>query len=765
METSKRLRILYVEDDALIREATLPVLERFALEVFSAQNGEEALKFFREKRPNIIITDIRMPVMDGLAMARLIKTESPYVPIIFVSAHNDTDQLMEAIDLGADAFLVKPFSLQKLREILRKFDRYIAEQEETKRSQRLLEEYKKAVDASAILSISDLSGNIIFANEKLCEITGYTREELLGHPHSMFRHPDTPKEVFERLWSTILEGKIWKGMLKNRKKNGEPYYVDATVVPLMDENNQITQFLGLRYEITSLIRAQNALRVALKRAEEADRVKGVFLANMSHEMRTPLNGIIGFGRLLLEENLNQEQREYVEIIDKSGEHLLGIINDILDLSKIESGKFELESLPMKLSEELRAVADFCEVKAREKGVKLLCLFKEIEGLIIQGDVMRLKQVTANLLGNAIKFTPEGGEVRLGVEVLEEREEAIALDFSVSDTGIGIAPEYLEKIFRPFEQAESSTARNYGGTGLGLSISQELVRLMGGEMRCQSEEGKGSRFSFALTLPKAKGLAQAEREIPKEAFFNGKVLVAEDNLTNQKLVRILLEKLGLLVVMADDGVMALEHYAKESFDLVFLDIQMPLMDGWETKRRLREVQESQNRRVPLVVLSANAMSSDRAKYVEEGFDACLTKPLIKEELIEVLMRYLPLQSSSSALALDLAESSSKGNPRRQKMADRLGLDEESFLELEREFVGYASHDVEALLLEIEGGGKASFERAHAIKGAALNLGFDSLAEILGEIEQLAREGASVGVAVKKILQEAWKQTKEEVEGDS
>ncbi|VEG81584.1 response regulator [Wolinella succinogenes] len=242
-------------------------------------------------------------------------------------------------------------------------------------------------------------------------------------------------------------------------------------------------------------------------------------------------------------------------------------------------------------------------------------------------------------------------------------------------------------------------------------------------------------------------------------------MAEDNLTNQKLVRILLEKLGLLVVMADDGVMALEHYAKESFDLVFLDIQMPLMDGWETKRRLREVQESQKRRVPLVVLSANAMSSDRAKYVEEGFDACLTKPLIKEELIEVLMRYLPLQSSSLALALDLAESSSKGNPRRQKMADRLGLDEESFLELEREFVGYASHDVETLLLEIEGGGKASFERAHAIKGAALNLGFDSLAEILGEIEQLAREGASVGVAVKKILQEAWKQTKEEVEGDS
>ncbi|WP_277641204.1 hybrid sensor histidine kinase/response regulator [Wolinella succinogenes] len=765
METSKRLRILYVEDDALIREATLPVLERFALEVFSAQNGEEALKLFREKRPNIIITDIRMPVMDGLAMARLIKAESPYVPIIFVSAHNDTDQLMEAIDLGADAFLVKPFSLQKLREILRKFDRYIAEQEETKRSQRLLEEYKKAVDASAILSISDLSGNIIFANDKLCEITGYTREELLGHPHSMFRHPDTPKEVFERLWSTILEGKIWKGMLKNRKKSGEPYYVDATVVPLMDENNQITQFLGLRYEITSLIRAQNALRVALKRAEEADRVKGVFLANMSHEMRTPLNGIIGFGRLLLEENLSQEQREYVEIIDKSGEHLLGIINDILDLSKIESGKFELESLPMKLSEELRAVADFCEVKAREKGVKLLCLFKEIEGLIIKGDVMRLKQVTANLLGNAIKFTPEGGEVRLGVEVLEEREEAITLDFSVSDTGIGIAPEYLEKIFRPFEQAESSTARNYGGTGLGLSISQELVRLMGGEMRCQSEEGKGSRFSFTLTLPKAKGLAQAEREIPKEAFFNGKVLVAEDNLTNQKLVRILLEKLGLSVVMADDGVMALEHYAKESFDLVFLDIQMPLMDGWETKRRLREVQESQNRRVPLVVLSANAMSSDRAKYVEEGFDACLTKPLIKEELIEVLMRYLPLQSSSLALALDLAESSSKENPRRQKMANRLGLDEESFLELEREFVSYAGHDVEALLLEIERGGKANFERAHAIKGAALNLGFDSLAEILGEIEQLAREGAPVGVAVKKILQEAWKQTKEEVEGDS
>lgn len=762
MSATKKLRILYVEDDEAIRTATCLVLKRFAMELFSAKNGAEALELFREKQPDIVITDISMPVMDGLSMARLIKEENPDMPIVFVSAHNDAEQLLEAIELGAEGFLVKPFSLQKLSQILERFERYLGEQEETKKAQQLLNEYKKAVDASAILSIADLEGNIIFVNDKLCEIAEYEREELLGKPHSIFRHPSTPSHVFKELWETIKAGKIWQGILKNRKKSGESYYVDAVIVPIHDEAGNISQFLGLRYEITSLVKAQNALRIALQRAEEADRVKGVFLANMSHEMRTPLNGIIGFSKLLLEESLAPLQREYIEIIDKSSEHLLGIINDILDLSKIESGKFALETLPMKLDEELRAVLSLGEAKTKQKGIKLRYTFGASKDLVVLGDAMRLRQVSMNLLSNAVKFTPEGGEVACEVRVLEELAQTIVLEFSISDTGIGIAPEHLDKIFKPFEQAESSTARNYGGTGLGLPISQELVRLMGGEMKCESAPHRGSRFYFTLEFQKVDAAKPEERTLPKEPRFSARVLVAEDNPINQRLVRIVLEKMGLEVVLASDGAEALELYEAQAFDLVLLDIHMPVMDGLEAHRRLRERQGVSGKAVPIVVLSANAMGSDRAKYLEEGFDACLTKPLIKEELVAVLLKYLPLEEESDSLSLKSKEEGIMTcNERREKMSAMLGLDKESFMELELEFVNYVKRDFDKLLEAMDEGGDSCFKRAHALKGAALNMGFEKMAGVLAEIEHLGKENLPVESRLKEEVQEAWRETLEEV----
>ncbi|MGP1450278.1 MAG: response regulator [Wolinella sp.] len=759
-----KLRILYVEDDALIREATRIILERFAT-VFSAQDGEQALELYTEKQPNIVITDICMPVMDGLAMARKIREYDPYLPIIFVSANNDTEQLLEAIDLGADAFLVKPFSLQKLRDILKKFGRHIIEQEENKKTQRLLEEYKKAVDVSAILSVSDLDGNITFANDKLCEITGYTNKELLGKPHSILRHPETPSEVFADMWQTILAGKIWKGLIKNLKKNGETYYVDTTVVPILDEDNHIAHFLGIRHEITSIIQAQNSLKVALERAEEADRVKSVFLANMSHEMRTPLNGIIGFSKLLLEENLTPTQREYIEIIDKSGEHLLGIINDILDLSKIESGKFTIEKLPMYLESELKTVVDFCDVKAKEKGVSLNCKIESLRSLAVEGDAMRLKQVLANLLNNAIKFTPTGGCVTLCAEASSVGSNEIEVAFSVIDTGIGIAPHNLAKIFQPFEQAESSTARNYGGTGLGLSISLELVRIMGGEMSCKSVEGKGSEFSFTLRFPRSSFDEDSCYLLPSEPRFYGRVLVAEDNFTNQRLIKIMLEKMGLMVTIANNGAEALSVYQSGEFDIVLLDIQMPVMDGNTAQKRLREIQTESGRAIPIVVLSANAMANDRAKYLSDGFDACLAKPLIKTELIKVLSTYLELSIEESSNTPKSATAASSvpqsASARRARMSELLGLDEESFIELESDFLEYTGKDMESIIDSLKAGEHVSFERAHALKGASLNMGFDSLAGILCKIEQSARNNEPLEDNIGDTLAHAWEQAKMEV----
>ncbi|MDX1295671.1 MAG: ATP-binding protein, partial [Sulfurimonadaceae bacterium] len=348
-------------------------------------------------------------------------------------------------------------------------------------------EYQKVIDQSAIVSKADTKGLITYVNKAFMEVSGYREDELIGKPHNVIRHPDMDPAVFKELWETIKAKKIFRRIIKNRKKSGEAYYVDTTIVPILDSGNNIVEFIAMRHEVTELIDA-------IEQAKEAQKIKEDFLSNMSHEIRTPLNAIMGFVSILAKRIKDDKDKHYLNIISNSGHTLIGIINDILDFSKIQSGKFSINPHPFDPIEELSSTAMLFASKAYEKQLEYFVYISPDLPECLDADSVRIKQILANLLSNAIKFTPKKGSVK--VKVTYESGQLVIM---VQDSGIGIAPEQQEKIFNAFEQADSSTTRNYGGTGLGLAITSELARLMYGNLSVQSVVGKGSIFTLKIDV--------------------------------------------------------------------------------------------------------------------------------------------------------------------------------------------------------------------------------------------------------------------------
>jgi signal transduction histidine kinase/ActR/RegA family two-component response regulator len=398
--------------------------------------------------------------------------------------------------------------------------------------------------------------------------------------------------------------------------------------------------------------ANRQLQSAKEQAERASRVKSEFLANMSHEIRTPMNGVLGMTELLLETALTESQRHYAEGIRGSGEMLLSVINDILDFSKIEAGKLELDATEFDLRKVVRGVTGMLAGQARAKGLKLACRIEDDVPATVVGDARRLSQVLVNLIANAIKFT-ERGEVIVSLQRPAQQDGAdgrCLLRFAVRDSGIGIAPDVQPRLFQPFAQADSSTTRKYGGTGLGLAICRQLIDLMGGEIGADSAPGQGSLFWFTVRLP--RGEAQ-----PIEAAASGRAaasaapqahvaraLLAEDNRVNREIGTAMLESLGCEVTVVGTGREALEEVFNNRYDIVFMDCQMPEMDGYQATRaiRLREgelgAQGGEARRVPIVALTASAMTGDRERCLAAGMDDYVAKPFNKEQLREQIRKW-------------------------------------------------------------------------------------------------------------------------------
>jgi len=869
------------------------------------------------------------------------------------------------------------------------------------RSTIFLEQYRDVIEKTMIVSGTDTKGNITHVNDRFCEISGYTKEELLGQSHNIIRHPDTPTAVFKELWDTIKQGKIWQGELKNRTKEGKAYYVKSTIYPLIDENGKIVEYIGLREDVTRLVESakriedekrrfdaifqnQNSivvftgknggieminrrffdffdypdlagflaehhclcelfieregylsasnfetfLRLLESRPEEQHKVlindktgkkrilavdyapvvltdkeylifsyhdiselddalhreeelrivaqrneaaKTEFLANMSHEIRTPLNGIMGFSKLLENAALPEENRRQVKIISAQSKTLLGIINDILDFSKIESGHLELEKILVNPFIEFELAFSLYTSIAQEKKIDYRVELDSKMSECIGIDAHRIKQVMGNLISNAIKFTPEGGKIEVQIQRVDTDKGPQRLRFSVSDTGIGIAPEKIKTIFSPFTQEDSSTTRRFGGTGLGLSISAKLVTLFGGELKAESKKGEGSRFWFefdvmecdpssvlamkleetkvgvvrsqsvhyyhvldqlesfgisytlcdekvfetierleghcdlmiafddspvqewlerspqrvgkvilisdsirtyptnvnvisdygscpsklynALLVANVEGAKPSElKDSVQKQWLNKQVLVAEDYDVNRMLIQALLNTHGIDPDFAENGKEAVEKVVQNHYDLILMDINMPVMDGLAATRLIRD----RKGKMPIIALTANALSGDRERFMNLGMNEHLTKPLDADLLVEMLERFL---GESSA---ELSEMQERNNPVENsiyaKALETLKLPEEIIVKLFDTFFASVPDRLDRLSNAITETDLKEIEaQAHAIKGASANLHIERVRDLAMELEKNAKENGAFDYAGTVLqLKEAFEQ---------
>jgi PAS domain S-box-containing protein len=521
--------------------------------------------------------------------------------------------------------------------------------DETREALRASEERFRSTfeNAPAGLAHVDANGRFLLVNERLCAILGYTRAELLKKTYLDITHPDD-LVASEESFTALLRGDWANYVLEKRyvRKDGSPVWAEFFASLQRDAAGAPAYVIAVIRDLSERKRLEDELRQAKEAAESANRAKDEFLANVSHEIRTPFGAILGMTELVLDTPLTEDQRQCLQTVRSAADHLLDIINDLLDFSKIEAGKLELDladfSLRSTLDDALRALA----VRAHKKGLELACRVQPDVPDALIGDAGRLRQVLLNLIGNALKFT-EQGEVVVRVEVVGDpaSEGEIGLRFAVSDTGIGIPKDKQERIFRAFEQEDTSITRRYGGTGLGLTIASRLVALMGGQISVESEPGRGSTFAFTArfgrqTFPSTEGDTQpvsGPSAAPAPAATPLRILLAEDNEFNTRHLKRLLVRQGHCVRLANNGRQALALAEEAAFDLLLLDIHMPELDGFQVARAIREREGVTGEHLPVIALTARSRKEDREKCLAAGMDDFLSKPVRAAELFAAIDR--------------------------------------------------------------------------------------------------------------------------------
>jgi two-component system sensor histidine kinase/response regulator len=660
-------KILVVDDVADNVELLVYALEDQGYEVVKAYDGIEALELARLTKPDVIMLDIMMPGIDGIEACRRLKAdpELESIPVIMVTALEEDEGLMRGLEAGAQDYIVKPYNVNVATarvQIAMERVRTAALWKLTQETLREREQWFQAVfnQTFQFTKLLDPGGVVLEVNRVALELIRAGRASVVGRPIWDGPYWEDSPRVREQLKAGVAEAALGRTInfdVEHPGRDGEPVDLEFSLMPVTDNAGSVSLLLVVGHDITDRKRAQAAMRTAKEAAEAASRAKGEFLANVSHEIRTPMNAILGMTELTLDSDLNPEQRENLEIVRSAADSLLSIINDLLDFSKMEAGKLELDPVEFGLRGQIGDVLALLGRRAHAKGLELVYRVDPDVPDQLVGDPARLRQILVNLVGNAIKFT-ERGEIVVDVQLAEETwaEGNIGLHFRVIDTGIGIPADSREAVFAPFTQADGSTTRRYGGTGLGLAISSQLIDLMCGRIWVESEVGRGSTFHFIAYLAESKATRSAERPSEEECLKGLSVLVVDDNPVNRRFLGDILTYWRMKPITADGAQAALAHLGRARevgtpFALVLIDAKMPDMDGFGLVERLKADPDLVEKMVLMQTSPIRQGNTRRGpggeiKLRGGATVACLDKPINQLDLKSAILKVLDRQPSPS-----------------------------------------------------------------------------------------------------------------------
>ena len=491
------------------------------------------------------------------------------------------------------------------------------------------------------------NGVIIDANESFCEMSGFSIEELFGKDGGEMLLDDFEKERMKVRNASRSEGEADVYELRVLNKNRETRYWLVSAAPLLGDDGEVYGSIGIHWDITEMKQLEFEMKGARHKAEESSKVKAMFLANMSHEIRTPLNGIVGMAEQLAQSQLDADQRYFIDIMRSASSTLLSIINDVLDISKIESGKFSIETTPFNLNETIRRTLSIFGEKAKQTNISLDIELMDDRGIMHLGDPHRLSQVLFNIVGNAIKFT-QAGYVRVTSNLVRGENDICFVSFSIEDTGVGMDMAYLAKVFEAFSQEDASITRKFGGSGLGLSIARSIVQIMGGTIQIESEKGKGTRVNIRIPMRISNDKTKqdiVEMTDLQKSLKALRILAVEDNELNRMVLQVILKKCEVVVTIAHNGQEAINLIQEQDFDLVLMDVQMPIVDGLEATKYIREELKLT---IPIIGLSANAMREEVEICKQAGMNDYLVKPYSERALVEVMKKW-SLEEKKTELA--------------------------------------------------------------------------------------------------------------------
>ncbi|MEO5377875.1 MAG: response regulator [Magnetococcus sp. DMHC-6] len=751
MSSKMPKKILFVDDDTMLSNYLGLILKNEGYHFIYAYNGHHALELLDKHRPDLVLMDVHMPVMGGIEACQKMK-QRPYavdLPIILITAMiSDEEIITEAFQAGAEEYIPKPLNMTVLkRRISRLLSRKQA-MDELRESQQWLAEAQKIAKLGT-WTLNPEDGSAVWSDEMYRILNVDPNSTPPNHEQFLQAiHPEDRKRV-DKMIQYVLKGAECAQSIEFRilQPDGSQRHL-LTQCKRIGHSPAI-KILGASQDITQHWVMDEDLRNAKRAAEAANRAKSEFLAHMSHEIRTPMNGILGMADLLLSSTLPEKIQHQIETIRASGDVLLRVINDILDLAKVEAGKIEFERLPFNLIELIDQIALWARQSAKAKNLTFATQIDPTLPAWIIGDAIRLRQILGNLVANAIKFT-DHGQVTLQAVPLQLSDTQILLRLAVVDTGIGINPNHLERIFMPFEQEEQSTTRRYGGTGLGLTITRLLVERMNATLHVQSTPGQGSTFWVALTFPLAEppDLSTQKQKEPqiKEVPKNKQILLVEDDPINRDVVTAMLERLGITPKIATHGAEGLEKMVHTPFDLILLDCQMPGMDGFTVARKFRSWEESQSgRRTPVIALTAFAMSEDRQKCLAAGMDDHIAKPVSLAVLRDTICRW----SQPSCLNQQKKGAKSKTKNKFQANLSDSPIDTtllqkelgRHFDRVLQTFTSLLPERSTALKKAIQEENLQEIERiAHMLKGSAGQFGATQMHKLACDLELKAAEGS-------------------------